>query len=977
MSNYEPGLGFATGTPVESRINFNVTDNTNKVALPQVINNQTKLIISQSVKDPTGAFSFVTASISVFRGDPDTSIIQDRIVNEQAFQFNSATTTGTALVTGSIDLFELNYTLEDTFRMALEVSKSFDLGVTITEYSMSIFNSGSRWSPFDVTSRMNNGNLRNEANNFRIPLNVATIVQTYYGANILPFDLALDCQPLLNNFVNQRPNSYYMDIDYNYQSTGSYIHYSNSLAPVNYVQIMSGSAVRAAIPDSNYTTLGSINPRYLGSKSTSLKLNTWNPGDEGTYGKLPTVELRDALFGYFNDLDDPYPIINGLTRVNLNYLIDEQSNALPPSLDPLSIDTFNQVFPKGNSTKLAAQSGKNNFKELGVLSNIERSMEYLTPIMYSQVSGDNYTNAIPLSGSGYVFRYDEDNPDSPLFLGFNALGSSSQDTSFPLQDVEFTLDPTASVTPPNKPSMSFTMNPYQEGNMSGKTGAIFYSASNSNPSFRPGSITTQTINDKLGVNGEELGFVPGVGVTSGSGDQQIVTLSHTFVTSFVSETRGTTNELFFSLQLYTGSSTPRDPSTAIDFTTGIPFNLQDITCKVHTDQGQTFNMGSVLDYSWLELNSNSDINTSIFDTLGMGYNALTSNIYTSTATGISERGLRVTVDWEMYYTLFDLGLMRELSPKGGSGVKALEWTIKANTGNYGIKVGDVLRWRFKGSFKKSGKNYRQGFFFPNNYDGPMISTNIQGIGAHDYLLATANTASAPFWAFSGSIGSDNLIKDPQFLVMSASNLNEAYGTTFKQADLEYIPGPSDYFPFGIEPSNTQFETIKYPLELKEGDEIRFGNNENFTYKITQVIPPESNLDPGDHGSRIKIKLNRPVSSTINKDFFLIRRSIPNPNSIYLNSPFPYETLASASLKQSIRNFTGSLGLSGSLSNLGGNTGSATTIPSTISGSFTGSYSDLEIATTPGILYPTFPTEYLVESASQIVNDLISKGIIES
>ena len=388
-------------------------------------------------------------------------------------------------------------------------------------------------------------------------------------------------------------------------------------------------------------------------------------------------------------------------------------------------------------------------------------------------------------------------------------------------------------------------------------------------------------------------------------------------------------------------------------------------------------MGSVLDYSWLELNSNSDINTSVLDTLGIGYNALTSNIYTSTATGISERGLRVTVDWEMYYTLFDLGLMRELSPKGGSGVKALEWTIKANTGNYNIKVGDVLRWRFKGSFKKSGKNYRQGFFFPNNYDGPMISTNIQGIGAHDYLLATANTASAPFWAFSGSIGSDNLIKDPQFLVMSASNLNEAYGTTFKQADLEYIPGPSDYFPFGIEPSNTQFETIKYPLELKEGDEIRFGNNENFTYKITQVIPPESNLDPGDHGSRIKIKLNRPVSSTINKDFFLIRRSIPNPNSIYLNSPFPYETLASASLKQSIRNFTGSLGLSGSLSNLGGNTGSATTIPSTISGSFTGSYSDLEIATTPGILYPTFPTEYLVESASQIVNDLISKGIIES
>ena len=47
------------------------------------------------------------------------------------------------------------------------------------------------------------------------------------------------------------------------------------------------------------------------------------------------------------------------------------------------------------------------------------------------------------------------------------------------------------------------------------------------------------------------------------------------------------------------------------------------------------------------------------------------------------------------------------------------------------------------------------------------------------------------------------------------------------------------------------------------------------------------------------------------------------------------------------------------------------------GNYTASYSDLETLSTPGILYPDFPTEYLIQSASLIVNTLISKGIIES
>ena len=155
-------------------------------------------------------------------------------------------------------------------------------------------------------------------------------------------------------------------------------------------------AVKAAIPDSNYTSLRSINPRYDGVKSTSATIKCMvYVGDFGTYGKNPTIELRDAYFGYFNDLDDPYPNINGLTRVNLSYLIDEQGNALPPSLEPITIDTFKAVFPNTTVGKLAVKDINSKYQSLGSPSSISRTMEYVTPICYSQNSGENYSPTNP------------------------------------------------------------------------------------------------------------------------------------------------------------------------------------------------------------------------------------------------------------------------------------------------------------------------------------------------------------------------------------------------------------------------------------------------------------------------------------------------------------------------------------------------------------------------------------------------------
>ena len=176
---------------------------------------------------------------------------------------------------------------------------------------------------------------------------------------------------------------------------------------------------------------------------------------------------------------------------------------------------------------------------------------------------------------------------------------------------------------------------------------------------------------------------------------------------------------------------------------------------------------------------------------------------------------------------------------------------------------------------------------------------------------------------------------------------------------------SQYFPGNVEPKTTAFDPIANPLQFEENDEIRFGNNENFTYRVLEVFAPQENVSSSAEGdfAKVKLRLDKAVDTSINKDFFLIRRTIVNPNSLYLDTPFPYGILSSGSISQVIMS-TGSNSVA-----LDGNVDA--------DGLYTASISNLELASTPGILFPDFPTEYLTKSASIIVNDLISKGVIDS
>lgn len=872
FTNYTPGTGTGfANTPV----NFFPNGDTGSA-----------ILITQSFEVDASDYA-LTGSVRVTNGD--ATVIE-------SFILDSETAVDRFSFTGS---FEYPFNYDDNFRMGIGVSKSFASGLVINEYTMSIFPSSSKFSPIDSVPALNN---------FKIPTGSNIFIPTFYGGDILPFNRALDCQPLLNNYTSQRENTFIMDVDYNNES--------GPVIPVNQNLILSGSALKAAVPDSNYSQLSSITPRYKGAKSTSKKLNTWSIGDVGTYGKNPTLELRDAFFGYFNDLSDPYPNINGLTQVNLNYLIDEQGNALPPSLNQLSIDTFGTVFPPSTLGKIAVRTGSQDYKVLGSPSPILSLMEYVTPIMYSQNSGDNYSPSIPLSGSGYISRYDNDDANSQIFAQFMAAGTASVVTTQPTQSVDYYLDPSETNNSPAGASSPYTSS----------TGLIEYPAAS------------------WGDLGNDLS------------NQQVISLQTSVVTSYVSERSGIRKDLTLELHLYSGSGANDEVS----------FNLEYVHAKIHTDDGQTHLIKNVENFGWFELSTQES--PSQLTARDLAYE-FANNRFNSSTLPIGNTGMKFYIDWLMFETLWDRGITRERILKSSQNILGIEWMISANSGKYNIKVGDKMRWQIRGEFATADKENQQGYFFPSTYTGEYTPVKLQGQGVYDHLLSDINTAQAPFWVFTGSAGGGSNTLDQKILVMSSSNINEAYGTSFYQGDLPYYPGFSPYFPGNIEPRGTNFDKITNPLELEEGDEIRFANNENFTYKILKVHPPQENIESGGTSkSRLKIELDKEVPLGVNKDFFLVRRKVANPNLLYLDTPFPYKTLSSASINQFITSpgASSSFGLTGSqLSGVGEN------------GSYTASYNDLEISTTPGILYPDFPTEYLVQSASIIVNDLITRRIIES
>jgi hypothetical protein len=153
------------------------------------------------------------------------------------------------------------------------------------------------------------------------------------------------------------------------------------------------------------------------------------------------------------------------------------------------------------------------------------------------------------------------------------------------------------------------------------------------------------------------------------------------------------------------------------------------------------------------------------------------------------------------------------------------------------------------------------------------------------LLGTTNiTSISPWWSVN--------VSNRKELRCVSSDLINTYDSNYYMGDLPYNPGENTDFPSGVEPSFTKFDPVTSPWSLVSqslstpGDEFRFENNEDYSYKVVNVNYTSS--------VSLTVTLDKEVDASVNPNFFLIRRLAYNPGFVILNEQKPYGFPVSAS-----------------------------------------------------------------------------------
>ena len=176
---------------------------------------------------------------------------------------------------------------------------------------------------------------------------IETIPEPYFEGN---FARSLDCQPTLNNVISNRKGNLYQDVDYN----------SGISTPTNYTLILNNTALKAEVPDSNYTLTRNTRPRYEGTKNTTQKINTWTRNgswgsNEGSYGKEPSISVDIPLIYEFEFGGGTTPEILGWGGFKIGKILNVQTADSVRDVDPSEgLKLQQQFFPFPSSLSTIA-----------------------------------------------------------------------------------------------------------------------------------------------------------------------------------------------------------------------------------------------------------------------------------------------------------------------------------------------------------------------------------------------------------------------------------------------------------------------------------------------------------------------------------------------------------------------------------------------------------------------------------------------
>jgi hypothetical protein len=210
----------------------------------------------------------------------------------------------------------------------------------------------------------------------------------------------------------ERLNSKYMDIDFT----------TNAITAVNEQAILSGSATRAAVPDSNYTTARIVNPRYEGCKLISPTGSIYEgfvnqPITTGSsIGALANVEQYCDWFAYFDNITSGsvlYKFDSTSSVADIGYIV-HITTLIDVFGNKIDLSPTNNILPSGSTTPNPLLSNiplVNSIfpysfygTEFGVSGSISGSSGYFpgTPVEIRQYTTSGSQN--PISGSFGVYN---------------------------------------------------------------------------------------------------------------------------------------------------------------------------------------------------------------------------------------------------------------------------------------------------------------------------------------------------------------------------------------------------------------------------------------------------------------------------------------------------------------------------------------------------------------------------------------------
>jgi len=772
--------------------------------------------------------------------------------------------------------------------------------------------------------------VENEINGFNSSLIVNSYTMSFdnlvYPSNdLVPatfnnyIELNDDCDPIINNITGDRPNQRLQDVDYSV----------DILNPINFDQIIKDEAVRATVPESNYTQLGFTNQRYFGSSTTREEINEFRPlspidtknkiwyennptlsnmGKGPSLGKVPNIELKNGYIAYFNKIVDPYPTLNGKTAYYIKYLIDESGTLFDPTLSDINYSIFEGTFQTYDydSKPTRVKASLQSIEEAKELSQLNKGLadtfelgKYPVPILLTQTSSLGHVNSIPLSGSKF----------------YTSLGPGATFSNFGYSaSAEF-----SATTSPNKSiSVDFadTVANYSSGDIglfepADGTGSYDGSGEFSFP-LDANSLTPDTIGanlcDNYQLNGTYKFYTTSIPWTARHLDRirednpndnarmdlfnfnfDVYQKAPTSSTYSKSSTDFKLNSLTLNIFVDADSSTPTE------YTVNIPIGTQ------RSSIGSTLGLRKTSTGVRLDLNSQWLYKEIIEQTGGSWNNSgrtrtIQELMFGGGWDGVGLQTTAVQWEWVLDFTLGDSTNYF----KQRSGYKF------AASGNIdGFKYGGggdndpYLQIDSNGDYDEDGVIEWKRTFFPiisGRPDQPSLELFLTSPKAGS--SQNQNGAIAPYWRrYSTSTNQLYMDSDTLNQAYAIKNDDGSYNQYYVQAKLPYSGSTNTDFPLTVEPDFIEFDPITDVWSLEEGDEIRFENNEDLTFRISSIDGQKAIIPPTESPTGKLIVTVSPSFTQVepaNFDFFVVRRYKENRNFIILNQQKPYGFPVSAS-----------------------------------------------------------------------------------